>query len=69
LGGAHARNRLKITGAGVAAIHALEDVVGTGLHGQMQKRHQAGQVAMRGDEASIHVAGMTRGVAQPGHPG
>ena len=56
--------RSKIVGAGVAAVHRVENAVGARLHRQMQLRHQRRQIAMRGDEAVIHVARMARGVAQ-----
>ena len=57
--------RAQIVGAGVAAVHRLEDAVGAGLHRQMQLRHQRRQVAVRGDEIVVHVARMAGAVAQP----
>ncbi len=55
----------QIIGAGVAAVHGGEHAVGSGLHRQVQLRHQLRQVAVRGDQRIVHVARMARGVAQP----
>ena len=63
--GAHARDGVEIVGARVAAVHGGEDAVGAGLHRKVQIGHQARQVAMRRDQALLHVAGMAGGVAQP----
>ena len=54
----------KIIRAGVVAVHRFENPIGARLHRQMQLRHQRRQVAMRGDEIVIHVAGMAGAVAQ-----
>ena len=51
--------------ARVAAVHRVENAVGSRLHRQMQLRHQFGQIAMRGDQAVVDVARMACGVAQP----
>ena len=54
----------EIVGGGVAAVHRLEDAVGAGLHRQMQVGHQLPEIAMRGDQFVVHVAGVAGGVAQ-----
>ncbi len=52
-----------IVGALVPAIHGGKHFIRTGLHRQMQERHQAGLIPMRVNETRIHVAWMARRVA------
>jgi len=40
------------------AIHCCEDPVRPGLHWQMQIWHQAGHVAMGGDQIILHIQRM-----------
>ena len=42
----------------MAAVHRLEDAVAAGLHGQVQERHERGEVAVRLNETLRHVIGM-----------
>ena len=56
----------QIVGAGVAAVHRLEDAVGARLHRQVQVGHQLVDVAMRGEQLVVHVARMDGGVADAG---
>ncbi len=47
----------------MAAVHRLKNFVGTGLHGQMQERHQLRHIAVGFDQVVVHVARMRCGVA------
>ena len=68
---ADAVEQSQIAVARVAAVHRAQHAVAARLHGQMEERHQALDVAMRVDQALGHVVGVAGGVAdprQPGHP-
>ena len=61
---AHARDGIEIVRPAVTAVHRRQNAVGTRLHRKVQVRHQPRQIAMRRDQARVHVARMARGVAQ-----
>ena len=45
------------------AVHRGKDFVRSRLHRQMQERHESGLIAMRPDEAGVHVVWMARRIA------